>query len=452
MKIFSFRNITLQIYELYFTALKKRFRKNFHFWLMFFMFCFVGPPLFSQKENGASTDIDNPADTTEVVQKNRVLVFLDCNSCDNTFIRQQLNFVNYVRDPQLGQVHVFITDQSTASGGRIFTLSFIGKKEFEGINNRLTYISVQNNTQDEEREGLNKMLKLGLIPYIAQTSLADDITVDISAEQGEAGPEEDPWNNWVFEVYGGLNFSKETSVSSLDIRHGLYADYVTKAWRIRLRPYFNYNQKDFIRDDEEIQSALHRDGFEGKAVRSISDYWSIGVFTDAISNTYENIEYGYRIAPAIEYSLLPYEMALRKEYTIAYSVGYVHRNYLEETIYDKLEESFYNHSLTLGVRVLQPWGSVRAGLEGSHFLHDLSKNRISLDNRLSLRVFKGLSVDFSSNYDYVRDQISLPKGDASLEDVLLQQRQLATTYHFSLSVGLSYNFGSIYNNVVNTRL
>lgn len=85
-------------------------------------------------------------------------------------------------------------------------------------------------------------------------------------------------------------------------------------------------------------------------------------------------------------------------------------------------------------------------------MHDLNKNRISIDSRLSIRVFKGLSVNFSSNYDYVQDQLSLPKGDASLEEVLLGKRQLATTYGISVSAGISYSFGSIYNNVVNTRL
>lgn len=197
---------------------------------------------------------------------------------------------------------------------------------------------------------------------------------------------------------------------------------------------------------------MNRDGFNGRAIRSISDHWSLGVFTNVISNSYENIDIGYRVAPAIEYSLLPYRLALRKEYTVAYSIGYYYRNYLEETIYGRMEESLFNQSLKFEVRVLQPWGAVRAGLEGSHFLHDLSKNRISFDSNVSVRIFKGLSVDFSADYDYVQDQLSLPRGDASLEEVLLGQRQLATAYGISVSVGVSYRFGSMYNNVVNTRL
>ena len=39
-----------------------------------------------------------------------------------------------------------------------------------------------------------------------------------------------------------------------------------------------------------------------------------------------------------------------------------------------------------------------------------------------------------------------------LKDILLQRRQLATTYRSSLNSGLSCTFGSIFSNVVNPRL
>lgn len=52
----------------------------------------------------------------------------------------------------------------------------------------------------------------------------------------------------------------------------------------------------------------------------------------------------------------------------------------------------------------------------------------------------------------INDQISLPRGEASIEDILLGQSQLATNFETDLSFGLSYTFGSLYNNVINTRL
>lgn len=426
-----------------------RFEINFpHFFLIkiFFVFIFFIPPAYGQMvtENDTISKIELPQDV--------ISVFLDCSRCDNSFIRQEINYVNFARDPGLAQIHIFITDRSTASGGNLFNISYIGRKEFEGTNNTLSYISTQNNTQQEERRGLLSMIELGLIPYLAQTSLANYINIQVVNQPGRDVEVDDPWNNWIFEVYGGLRFSEETNQSSLNVRYGLMADYVTETWRIRLRPYFNYDQRDYIRNEQKFRRVLNRDGFIGQVVRSLGDHWSTGVFTNITVNTYENIKLAYRIAPAIEYSLFPYEMALRKEYTIAYSVGYLDRKYFEETIFNKTKETLYNHSLDFGVRVLEPWGSVRGGIEASQYFHDMSKYRVSVNGRLSWRIFRGFSVDLSSRYDFVQDQLSLPKGDASLEDVLLEQRQLATNYGISLSLGLSYNFGSVFNNVVNTRL
>ncbi len=71
---------------------------------------------------------------------------------------------------------------------------------------------------------------------------------------------------------------------------------------------------------------------------------------------------------------------------------------------------------------------------------------------VSVRVFKGLAVRFSANLELVRDQLNLPVGDASIEDILLRQRQIATDFEMGIGIGLSYTFGSAFNNVVNTRL
>ncbi len=407
----------------------------------------------------ASQTLENPTknDSTAIKSGNKlsedmISVFLDCQPCDNSYIRQQVNFVNYVRDPQLGQLHLFINNQGTAGGGRSFKLSFIGKGEYEGINNTLTFNSLQTYTRDDEREGLNAMIRLGLVPYVAHTSMADKLVLSISDIELEPTIEVDPWNNWLFEIYGGINFSKETSISSLDLRYGFSAEHVTEIWRIRLRPYFNYNQRNFVRDEEEFQSILHRNGFDGRAVRSINNHWSVGAFSRVISSTYSNIDLGYSFSPAIEYSFFPYSEALRKEITVAYSAGLDKRSYMEETILGKMEELLPRHSLEFGVRIRQPWGSLRVQLEGSQFLHDMSKNRLSFDSNLSWRIYKGLSVNIRSELEMVRDQLSLPKGEASLEDILLQQRQLATSFGISMSMGISYSFGSIYNSIVNTRL
>lgn len=64
---------------------------------------------------------------------------------------------------------------------------------------------------------------------------------------------------------------------------------------------------------------------------------------------------------------------------------------------------------------------------------------------------EGLSLNFSASFEMIHDQLSLPAGDASLEDILLRQRELATEYNLNGSISLSYTFGSDFANVVNTR-
>jgi hypothetical protein len=51
----------------------------------------------------------------------------------------------------------------------------------------------------------------------------------------------------------------------------------------------------------------------------------------------------------------------------------------------------------------------------------------------------------------VRDQLYLAKGKLTDEQILLRRRKLASKYSYFAGIGLSYSFGSIFNNVVNPR-
>jgi hypothetical protein len=72
-------------------------------------------------------------------------------------------------------------------------------------------------------------------------------------------------------------------------------------------------------------------------------------------------------------------------------------------------------------------------------------------NSLDIRLFKGLSFNTYGSVERLHDQIYLPKAGATPEEVLVQRRQLATSYSYYISFGVSYSFGSIHNNVVNSR-
>lgn len=70
---------------------------------------------------------------------------------------------------------------------------------------------------------------------------------------------------------------------------------------------------------------------------------------------------------------------------------------------------------------------------------------------MDVRLFRGLSLVLLGGVELVRDQVFLPRRNASTEEILLQQRELATSYRYFTSVGLSYTFGSPFAMVVNSR-
>ena len=99
----------------------------------------------------------------------------------------------------------------------------------------------------------------------------------------------------------------------------------------------------------------------------------------------------------------------------------------------------------------QPWGTLDTRFEFSQYLHDAALYRLEVDGELSLRITRGLEVELDGSASRIRDQISLPRRDATPEEVLLRLRELRSGYDVRFSFGLSYRFGSLFNNIVNPR-
>ena len=396
----------------------------------------------------ASQDVGDPAPA-------RLAVFLDCGFCNETFIRQEMTYVDYVRDREVAHVHVLVTDQDTGAGGEAHTFDLIGRGPFQGMDYSTVYTTNAGVTEAEERNGFLRTLQAALVPYLLQTPLAERLTVSIEevegAEPGQAEPRDDPWNSWTIEVYADGSADFESQQESFDTRYGVYVDRVTEDWKIQLRPFFNYNYDRFEREEGTITSTSRRDGVTSYVVRSISPHWSVGAFGDVFTSTFDNVDLRYRLMPAVEYSLYPYREATRRQLTIAYRVGASHIAYRDTTIYGETEQLLPEQTLSAGYEVTQPWGEIDVGANASQYLHDLKRYGLRLGGRAEVRITQGLSIEAGGEVAFIHNQLNLPKGDADLEELLLRRRQLETNYRAELSFGLRYRFGSIYNNVVNTR-
>ena len=383
-------------------------------------------------------------------------VYLDCRRCDFDLIRTDMTFVNYVRDPELADIHVFVTEEETAGGGTEFQFSFIGKNIFEGTDHTMRHLIDRDATMDERRNALKKYVKMGITSFILKTPMGTQFNIEYigTGETNSLQKITDPWNNWVFEAYiGSVSLDLESNQSEFNSRWGFFADRVTEQWKLRIRPYFNYGRVKIQTSEnkEPVVSEQRRHGLDSYAIKSLNQHWSAGLFGTYLTFNGRNIKHEFNISPGIEYSIFPYKEATRKSITFSYMLGYSHLDYFEETIYNKFQEKLFNHQIKAVVNIQQPWGTIETGLEGSHYLHNFARRRIEFYGQTSVRLFEGFSLTFQAEYNVIQDQLSLPKGEASLEDVLLKQRELATDFSLSGSIAIAYTFGSQFANIVNTR-
>jgi hypothetical protein len=381
-------------------------------------------------------------------------VFIDCEHCDFNYVRNTLNFVNYVRDPQEAQIHILITDQETSSGGRKFSLSFMGRLEFLGKDHHLTFISLESYSEDQERRGLTEVIKIGLLNYLIETPMASQIHVSVENMDNGSNHQvgTDPWKNWVFSIDLSGELDSESTQDELKIKGALSADRITEESKFDTDFQVEQELERYQDDDETITSDRLEMELETRWIKSLSQRWSFGLLNRLRHTTYRNISLGVRFSPAVEYNFFPWNESDRRSFTIAYKAGFHSFKYLEETLFDKTNEFLFFQALDFELDLIQPWGKIETSIEGSHFFHDLSKYKIEFDCDISIRVFKGLSVTLDIKAENIHDQLYLPKGEASRDEILLQKKQLATDYELSFSLGLRYTFGSIYNNIVNRRL
>ena len=400
----------------------------------------LSPMLFSQ---ATESEVDE-------LKKSAPKVFVDCPSCDLDYIRTEITFVNYVRDRMDADVHILITVQTTGSGGDEYTIAFIGQKDFADTKSTLKYFSKQTDTEDDIRKGLVRILKIGLAPYVGKSPLSDLISVSFQ-EKVKPTSVVDKWNFWVFNAGFDSYLYGEKTIKSTSIYGSLSANRVTPDLKVRLGISANFNETRYDILDQTYTSSSETRSFDSLVVKSVNDHWSIGASLSAYSSTYNNMKLAVIPSPAIEYNVFRYSESTRRQLRFLYKLSYNFFSYEEETIFDKMSEKLLSHSLTAALDLKERWGSISLTLVGSHYFHDFSKKRLRVYTDLSLRIFKGLSLNLYGSYSAIHDQLSLPKGGASYEEILLRRKELATSYYYYAMIGLNYTFGSVFSNVVNPR-
>lgn len=384
-----------------------------------------------------------------------VAIYVDCKGimCDDEFFRTEIPFVSHVRERHDADVHILMIGQPTGGGGSEVMLSFIGQKEFAGLDDTLYYVKSPAETEDQLRRGLANALMRGLVRYVNRTLASQDISIRYAPSALPASASvEDPWNHWSFTTSVSGFVSGEELVSSTSFGFALSANRTTDDWKIHTSIQSDYNRAAFdVGAEQSIASVQRNHAFNALIASSRSNHLSLGGRLSVLSSTFLNQSLTFRLAPAVEYNFFPYSESSRRMLTVEYSIGAGVFDYEEETIFGKQSENLLDHRVLATVRLTQPWGSLSFGAEGSHYLHDYRQNRGILAGSIDWNLGRGLSLFTFVNFQRIRDQVFLPSRGASEEEILLRQRQLATSYSYSSSVGITYRFGTRNANVVNRR-
>ena len=115
-------------------------------------------------------------------------MFLDCDFCDGTFIRQEMPYVDHVRDREVADVHILITRERTGSGGRAYALELIGLDAFDGQTYSNAATTTADATEAEERDILLEAIEVGLVPFLLQTPLRSSLAVEVRGQASAVDP------------------------------------------------------------------------------------------------------------------------------------------------------------------------------------------------------------------------------------------------------------------------
>jgi hypothetical protein len=385
-------------------------------------------------------------------------IFLDCNArnCDFDHFRREIPWVNWVRDRKDGDVHLLITQLRTSGGGIQYTIDYIGLKNLTGNKKTLIYIADPDDTATEIRGKLTNMIAFGLLQFIdPDPDVAANLQITYKAPAIRINLEEeaDPWDLWVYRAWLRGSMEGESYQSEYNLSGGGSAGRVTEEYKINIALFAWYSNQQFedVGSGDVFINIAEDYTAEIETVWSLSPRWSLGGFAEANKSTFWNRNLAIFAGPAIEYNIYPYSESTRKMIIFRYTLEATYFDYELVTVQGKSEETIGRHKLLIRAAIQQPWGEVRASIEGIQYLNDPSTHRINSFLRLEYRIFRGFNIDIFARYSRIKDQFFLPAEGLSPEEILLRRRQRETDFRFDVGLGLSYRFGSKFANIVNPR-
>jgi hypothetical protein len=381
-------------------------------------------------------------------------IFLNCDFCDQDFYKNEIAYLVFVRDQRLADFTVLFRVIQTGGGGEEYSLEFNGKNTYEGININEKFNSTPNMSQNNIREGLLAALKRGSLHYLIQSPLYTKIDYSVEGLNSEQTTDSirDKWNLWIFNVNTNLYGSGQEYNRNISLGASFSANRTSDKNLFEAGFWYNNNSAMYeIEGEEPLRYSIRQFGAYNQDAITIGDHWAVGYSTDFYSSTVTNMRTSLAFSPAVEYNIFPYSESTKRQFRLNYKLGFQHLDYVSPTYRNHMNDMFLSQSFSARYRLVKNWGNIGVGVGFRHLYDEEHFFNVNFSPSISWNIFKGFNFNVQGNYSIVKDQFFLKLDEVSSEEILTGQIQLKSAYNFFVFMGISYSFGSIYNNVVNVR-
>ncbi len=389
-------------------------------------------------------------------RKPRLYLYCPDVTCDFGYLKRELPWLDWVLDRDDADVVVVLTTQDTGAGGT--RSSFYVTRPHGGgpARDTLCVTSPVTDSEEDSRRLTVRTLAAALARDLVNLPEGERLEVRVAPPAGgqdSVRVARDPWNHWVYRIGTNGYLSDEQSYRTAYVYGSIGASRVTEYAKLGLSAGRSDNESRYVFDDgTSFRTSTTSWNVRALGVHALGAHWSAGSTASAWASTYSNTRLGFGVGPALEFDVYPYAESSRRALTFGWQLYASHVRYDEITLYGRTAETLFQHELDANLSQKQTWGSVQLGTSLNQYLHDAGKYRLTTSVNADLRLFHGLSLTGYLWAARIRNQLSLPRGDATDSQIIARQRQLATSYLVYASFGVSYRFGSILDSVVNPRL
>lgn len=392
-------------------------------------------------------------------------LFLSCpGECFEDYLRQELSYFDFVRDPHLaGVLTVLVVRQPSGNGGERFTVSLhraaappalalSGDPRPEPAPTR-SFVGAPGATDHALRQALLQQILRLLQAELAGSKFEGAFELELRPRAAQTlDAVSDPWDFWVFAPELRANTEAESGRYFAQLSSSLNSWRITEESKLRLSAALTSSLSGYRLEDGTRVRGTNTDWY-GRALFALSlgRHWAAGSVAVASRSDYENTELHVHYAPLVEFNVFPYAESASQQLRVAYQLGPWVNWYQEANQAGVLRELRPYHALSLIADINQAWGSLQWIGQVNHFLDEPHLFRLSTGATVAMRIAEGLAFTLNGEAAYVRDLIGLRARSVSDTELLLDVAQLPTNYTAQIELGISYTFGSVFNTIVNPR-